>query len=109
MFKITSHSLLAITFPSPFIPAFPRVVFCEHLHALGTPRAGDIRASVRRDTSGCGLCWGWEQGQVLSYCLSHVTAHDLGLNYLAGWLDRILPSCLYSTSNTNGATNIESV
>lgn len=38
-------------------------------------------ASVRSYTSGI-----WEQGQVLSCCLSHFTAHDLGSNYLAGWL-----------------------
>lgn len=30
----------------------------------------------------------WEQGQVLSYCLCHFTTHDLGSNYLAGWLPR---------------------
>lgn len=45
-----SHPLLAFAPASPFIPAFPRAVFCEHLHALGTPRAGDSHASVRSDT-----------------------------------------------------------
>lgn len=57
-----SHPLLAFTPASPFIPAFPRAVFCEHLHALGTPRAGDTHASVRSDTSGFGLCGGLGAG-----------------------------------------------
>lgn len=57
-----SHAVLAVTLSSPFIPAFPRLMFYECIHALGTPRAGDIPANVTSDTSGRGLCWGLGAG-----------------------------------------------
>lgn len=60
---------------------------------------------------GCDLCCVWEQGQVLSCCLSHFAARDLGLNYLAGWLPRqdIAFMFVQCFEHTNTATNIESL